>query len=80
MKYHLLFCALAASAMAVPTAHNNQVHERREFIPKSWTEGRKLDAKVTLPVRIGLTQSNLDRGHGLLMELYGFGQLILVRS
>lgn len=80
MKYYVLLCALAASAMAVPTAHNYQVHERREFIPNSWTEGRKLDGKVTLPVRIGLTQSNLDRGHDLLMELYGLVQLISVRS
>jgi tripeptidyl-peptidase-1 len=80
MKSSLVLCALAASAIAVPIEPNYQVHERREFIPTSWTEGRKLDAKVSLPVRIGLTQSNLDRGHDLLMDLYGTLQSISIRS
>jgi len=69
MKLFLFLLALVANVMAVPTAHNYQVHERREFIPSSWIEGRKLDGRVSLPVRIGLTQSNLDHGHDLLMEL-----------
>ncbi|KAJ6177663.1 hypothetical protein N7519_008124 [Penicillium mononematosum] len=69
MKSFIMLCALAASAMAVPTAHDYQLHERRDFIPKSWVEGKKLDGHVSLPVRIGLTQSNLDYGHELLMDL-----------
>ncbi|KAJ5505183.1 hypothetical protein N7463_008057 [Penicillium fimorum] len=64
-----MLCALVASAMAVPTAHNYQLHERRDFIPKSWDEGKKVDGNVSLPVRIGLTQSNLDYGHELLTDL-----------
>ncbi|KAJ5780090.1 hypothetical protein N7457_005250 [Penicillium paradoxum] len=69
MKFFILICALAASAIAVPTAHNYQLHERRDFTPKAWVEGKKLDGNVSLPVRIGLTQSNLDYGHDLLMDL-----------
>ncbi|KAJ5471769.1 hypothetical protein N7530_009126 [Penicillium desertorum] len=69
MKSFIMLCALAASTMAVPTAHDYQLHERRDFIPKSWVEGKKLDGNVSLPVRIGLTQSNLDYGHELLMDL-----------
>lgn len=72
MKCFIIICALVASVMAVPTAHTYQVHERREFIPRSWIEGKKLDGNVSLPVRIGLTQSNLDYGHDLLMDLYEF--------
>lgn len=77
MKFSILLCALAATAMAVPTAHDYQLHERRDFIPKAWVEGKKLDGKVSLPVRIGLTQSNLDYGHELLMDLYGFTHSLL---
>ncbi|KAJ5253111.1 hypothetical protein N7489_003521 [Penicillium chrysogenum] len=69
MKSFIMLCVLAASAMAVPTAHDYQLHERRDFIPESWVEGKKLDGNVSLPVRIGLTQSNLDYGHELLMDL-----------
>ncbi|KGO73973.1 Peptidase S8/S53, subtilisin/kexin/sedolisin [Penicillium italicum] len=69
MKSFTLFCALAASAMGVPRAQNYQLHERRDFVPKSWIEGKKLDGNVLLPVRIGLTQSNLDYGQELLMDL-----------
>ncbi|KAJ5175794.1 Tripeptidyl-peptidase sed1 [Penicillium canariense] len=49
--------------------HDYEIHERRDYIPNSWIEGKKLDGVTTLPVRIGLTQSNLDRGHDLLMEM-----------
>ena len=72
MRSFITLCALLASAMAVPAAHNYQLHERRDFIPKSWVEGKKLDRNVSLPVRIGLTQSNLDYGHELLLNLCGF--------
>lgn len=65
-----MFCALTVSVMAVPLVHDYSLHERRGSVPKAWTEGQKLDGNVSLPVRIGLTQSNLDYGHELLMNLY----------
>jgi hypothetical protein len=79
MKSSLLLGALASCALAVPTAHEYQLHERRDFIPKAWVEGKELDPKVSLPVRIGLTQSNLDYGHDLLMDLYELAQLFCLR-
>lgn len=70
MKSSILLVGLAAvSSLAAPTQHY-ELHERRDFIPSTWMEGKKLDGKVSLPVRIGLTQSNLDYGHELLMDLY----------
>ncbi|KAJ5973138.1 uncharacterized protein N7479_003056 [Penicillium vulpinum] len=69
MKSFMMLFALAASAMAVPTAYEYQLHERRGSILQSWAEGKKLDGNVSLPVRIGLTQSNLEYGHELLMDL-----------
>ncbi|KAJ6030884.1 hypothetical protein N7460_011150 [Penicillium canescens] len=69
MKSSILLMGLAAvSSLAAPTQHY-ELHERRDFIPNTWMEGKKLDGKVSLPVRIGLTQSNLDYGHELLMDL-----------
>lgn len=65
----LLLGAVASSALAAPTPHDYTVHERRDALPGTWAEGKRLDPKTSLPVRIGLTQPNLDRGHDLLMEL-----------
>lgn len=66
----VLLGALAAQALAAPTTgHHYTLHERRDALPASWTEGRRLDRSVKLPMRIGLSQSNLDRGHDLLMDV-----------
>ncbi|KAJ5087399.1 hypothetical protein N7456_011015 [Penicillium angulare] len=64
----VLLGAAAAGVAAVPTS-NYKVHERRDFIPSSWTEGKRLDGFASLPVRIGLVQNNLESGHDLLMEM-----------
>ncbi|KAJ5522710.1 hypothetical protein N7513_013283 [Penicillium frequentans] len=70
MKSSILFLGAAAvGVLAVPAPYGHVVHERRDFIPTSWTEERRLDASTLLPVRIGLTQSNLNYGHELLMEM-----------
>lgn len=66
----LLLLGAAAAVIALPAPHEYVVHERRDYIPNSWIQSKKLDGSTTLPVRIGLTQSNLDRGHDLLMEMY----------
>lgn len=64
-----ILSALAAQVVAVPHPANHLVHERRDTTPKTWIKRDRLDATVELPVRIGMTQSNLDRGHDLLMEV-----------
>lgn len=68
--YLLLLCALAIIVIAAPAGHHYEVHERREYNPDAWTQDRRLTGETILPVRIGLTQSNLDRGHDLLMDMY----------
>ncbi|KAJ5729534.1 uncharacterized protein N7483_004042 [Penicillium malachiteum] len=67
----LLLGAAAAGVIAAPAPapHDLKLHERRDFIPTSWSEERRLDASTSLPVRIGLVQSNLDYGHELLMQM-----------
>lgn len=61
--------ALAASAFAIPTSTSHAVHEKRSA--HSWTKvnNAKPDGNLVLPVRIGLTQSNLHDGHDLLMSV-----------
>ncbi|KAJ5599005.1 hypothetical protein N7450_000072 [Penicillium hetheringtonii] len=64
----LILGAAAASVLAAPTP-DYEVHERRDYIPSYWTEGKRLDSSASLPVRIGLAQNNLAYGHELLMEM-----------
>jgi len=65
----LVLSALVATVTASPAPHL-VLHERRDAPLKNWVKRDTLQAKTRLPMRIGLTQSNLDRGHGLLMETY----------
>ena len=66
----LLLHALVAAVGSIPTRTDYVLHERRDAIPSHWTGEKRLDGQTMLPMRIGLTQSNLDRGHDLLMEVY----------
>ena len=62
--------AFATLSNALPTSANHVVHEKRSG-SSSWSQmqGAKPDGRITLPVRIGLTQSNLHRGDDILMEV-----------
>ena len=73
MKFSLLTIAglLATTAVAAPApapAHH-VVHEKRETASRAWVKRSRLAPKTKLPMRIGLTQSNLDKGHDLLMDV-----------
>ena len=70
MKFSSLFLgAVIPGALAAPTTYDYTLHERRDGLPSQWSEGKRLDPKTSLPMRIGLVQPNLDHGHDLLMEL-----------
>jgi len=60
--------ALAAEVAAIPFPANHVVHERRDYVPKAWIKRERLASEI-LPVRIGMTQRNLDKGYDLLMEV-----------
>ncbi|EFW98614.1 alkaline serine protease [Grosmannia clavigera kw1407] len=52
----------------VPSTH--QLHERHaEHWSSAWTKRSKVSSGKVLPMRIGLTQSNLGAGHDRLMEI-----------
>lgn len=62
--------AFAAVVTALPTSANHVVHEKRSG-SSNWSPMRdaKPDGRITLPVRIGLTESNLHRGDDILMDV-----------
>ena len=61
--------ALVAEGFAAPSVATHSIHEKRAPTHK-WTKRNRVSARTTLPVRIGLSQNNLDRGDDLLMEVY----------
>lgn len=72
MRFSLFGTAisLAAVAVALPSPANYVVHEKRSGTT-SWSpkDNVKLDGTIKLPVRIGLTESNLNLGDGILMDV-----------
>ena len=61
--------ALAANSVVAPSPHSPHVlHERRD-LETSWVKRDALEEDFTLPMRIGLTQNNLDKGHDWLLEV-----------
>ncbi|TVY75723.1 Tripeptidyl-peptidase [Lachnellula suecica] len=65
----LLAGICAAAVGAIPSTHNHVVHEKRTAEPRHWEKKARLNPKAVLPMRIGLTQRNLDKGGELLMEI-----------
>lgn len=71
----LTTAAFAALVAAAPTSSSHVLHEKRDVPARKWVKrsrlvgsGEGLERKI-LPMRIGLRQSNLQRGDELLMEV-----------
>jgi tripeptidyl-peptidase-1 len=64
----ILASVCAVSVCAIPSS-NHVVHEKRSEAPKYWEKRSRLNPEGVLPMRIGLTQSNLHKGDELLMEV-----------
>jgi tripeptidyl-peptidase-1 len=60
--------SFASQTVAIPFT-NHVVHERRDYVPKSWIKKGRLDGAAELTVRISMTQSNLNKGHDLLIKV-----------
>lgn len=61
---------LSVQSVAVPNAGPNLVvHEKRYTPPTRWVKRDRIPRNAILPVRIGLTQSNLEKGHDFLMDV-----------
>lgn len=69
MHFFLLaFIGLIVNSFAAPST-NHVLHEKRHNIPAGWRRVEKLDGTEVLPIRIALTQSNLDRTDEYLMQV-----------
>ncbi|KAI4274946.1 MAG: hypothetical protein LQ337_003552 [Flavoplaca oasis] len=60
--------ALAATALALPSI-NHVLHEKRDRLPPGWEYHEKLAPTKVLPMKIALTQSNLDKADEFLMDV-----------
>lgn len=61
--------ALTAVAFAVPAPPDSHVIHEIRTPREGWQMQAKLESSILLPVRIGLTQSNLHRGDELLHDV-----------
>ena len=69
MRFALLpVGALIASAVAAPSL-NHVLHEKRDRLPLGWGQAEELDGMTVLPMKIALTQSNLDKADEFLMDV-----------
>ncbi|KAK1968696.1 Pro-kumamolisin [Colletotrichum sublineola] len=66
-----LLTAFAAVAFANPVtrSHKHVVHEERHPSRREWVKNHRLHAMARLPVRIGLTQSNLHRANEFMNDV-----------
>jgi len=62
-------CAFILQAAAAPTSSSHVLHEKRDSAPRNWEKRGRVRPNIILPVRIGLTQNNLENGPKLLDEV-----------
>lgn len=64
-----LIATLAALTEAATLSIPHVVHEKRHAPTRHWEKRSQVNRDRVIPMRIGMTQSNLDRGDELLSEL-----------
>lgn len=58
---------VAVACGVIPSSH--AIHERRNSQNTKWIKRGKIQSHAILPIRIGIAQSNLERGHEFLMDV-----------
>lgn len=61
--------ALVALVNAAPKPIGHVVHEERSVPASDWVKGARIEKDAIIPMRIGLTQTNLEKGYDFLMEV-----------
>ncbi|KAJ5745382.1 subtilisin-like protein [Penicillium odoratum] len=61
--------AIAALTEAAPATVKHVLHEKRDRQSYDWVKAGRVESDSVLPVRIGLSQNNLEKGYDLLMEV-----------
>ncbi len=61
--------AIAALVNAAPAPIKHVLHEERYSPSRDWRRGARIEKSAVIPMRIGLTQTNLEKGYDYLMEV-----------
>lgn len=73
MHYFSTFISAAAifavSTFASPLSPIHAIHEKKSELPNGWVKREQLDRRAILPMKVALTQSNLDKGWEWLKEV-----------
>ncbi len=63
----LAAAAVAVNAVAIPTLH--EVHEKRQTLHPRWTKRDRVESHKVFQMRVGLKQSNLEKGYEHLLDV-----------
>lgn len=63
----VVLAAVMTLSSAAPASIKHVLHEERQSPPSDWKKGARIEANAVLPMRIGLTQTNLENGYDHLM-------------
>jgi len=63
-----LIAAIASLSEAAPASFKHVLHEERETASSDWIKGARIENDAVLPMRIGLTQTNLEKGYDYLSK------------
>jgi tripeptidyl-peptidase-1 len=72
MKSSMLAAALVAFVNlcdADPMPSTYALHEKRSSVPRLWSRSNRVEREAILPIRIGLTQNNLENAEMHLMDV-----------
>lgn len=61
--------SIAALCSAAPSPIKHVLHEERAVESRDWIKGSRLEKSAIVPMKIGLTQTNLDLGYDYLMDV-----------
>jgi tripeptidyl-peptidase-1 len=64
-----IVAAIAVLVNAAPAPLKHVLHEERSKHPRDWVKGARIEKTAVIPMRIGLTQTNLEKGYDYLMEV-----------
>ena len=65
----LLVAAIAVLVNAAPAPSKHVLHEERTILSMDWVKAARIEKNAVIPMRIGLTQTNLETGYDRLMEV-----------
>ena len=68
MRASIILGIFAGFALARP-ASDHVVHEKRTSTHPRWVKAARLHPRSVLPMRIGLTQSNLESAEDYMMDV-----------